>query len=64
MKIITYKCDLCKEDKKKDDLKAFYFKCDIIPQRYVLVPISPDNECDKHICKRCIEVIKGSSSLD
>jgi hypothetical protein len=56
MKIVKYKCNLCQEEKERAELTAFYFKCDIIPQRYVLDKSKID-ECDKHICEKCIETI-------
>lgn len=56
MKITKFKCNLCEEDRDKTEFTAFYFKCDIIPQRYVLDK-SKINECDKHICENCIQTI-------
>ena len=58
MRKTIYKCDLCKEEKNKTELTAFYFKCDIIPQRYVL-DNSKIDECDKHICHSCTDIIRG-----
>lgn len=55
-KRIEYKCDLCKEIKTKELLTALYWKCDIIPQRYVLNDFI--DSCDKHICTSCIHLIK------
>jgi len=58
MKIVTYQCDLCKEKKDKAELKAYYWKSDIMPQGYVLQDISHNGqECDKHICTECIKNI-------
>lgn len=59
MKKIEYTCNLCNEVKPSKDLLCFYFKCDIIPQQYVLT-----NNVDSsgtHICKKCIDVIKNSA---
>lgn len=56
MKKVEYCCDLCKETKPKAELNCMYFKCSIIPQRYIL---SKDLDgSDKHICDDCIELIK------
>jgi hypothetical protein len=56
MKIVKYKCNLCQEEKERAELTAFYFKCDIMPQRYILTKSKID-ECDKHICDECIQII-------
>lgn len=58
MKNVKYICDLCKEEKSKLDLACFYFKCDIIPQQYMVV--SNLDLSDKHICLSCIQTIKNS----
>lgn len=62
MKIVKYKCNLCNEDKKREELTAFYFKCDIIPQRYVLDK-TKINDCDTHICDDCLEAITGVKDI-
>lgn len=57
MKKIEYSCNLCRETKTVSELTALYFKCGIIPQRYVLDK-SRVADCDKHICNGCIQIIK------
>lgn len=58
MVIKTYKCNLCREEVNKSNLLEMYWKCDIIPQRYILSPIGSEDRCDKHICKECMQMIK------
>lgn len=54
-----YTCNLCQEKVKKDELLALYFKCDIIPQQYILT--SKIDSSDRHICNNCIALIKKSN---
>lgn len=55
----TYYCNLCKEEVERNELLTLYFKCDIIPQQYVLIEgINNINSSDKHICKKCVRLIK------
>ena len=54
-----YFCNLCGEKTEKENLKTLYWKCDIIPQRYVLLNDGWKTS-DKHICKNCIKLIKES----
>ena len=54
-KQITYKCNLCGEEKDSQEFYAFYWKADIIPQNYVLT--KDIDSCDKHICEKCIITI-------
>lgn len=59
MKVVTYKCDLCREVKDKKDLLQMYFRSAPLPQKYILEPVNEvTNVCDKHICIGCIEVVK------
>lgn len=56
MKKVEYYCDLCKEKKPNTELRALYWKCDIIPQKFI---ITPDlNASDKHICNDCTTTVK------
>lgn len=57
MKTVKYHCDLCREEKKKEDLKTLFFKSDITPQRYVLLD-NQTEKSDKHICIDCVKLIK------
>jgi hypothetical protein len=57
MKIVTYKCNLCGEIKQKNDLQEMYFRSAPLPQTFVLQNVS-DN-CDRHICYKCIEVVEN-----
>jgi hypothetical protein len=52
-----YFCNLCGEKTEKENLKTLYWKSDITPQRYVLLK-DMWRESDKHICKKCITLIK------
>jgi len=64
MKKVTYHCNLCREKKERTEIIAMYYKCDIIPQRYVLDKSKID-ECDNHICEQCISIImvEGQKAL-
>lgn len=53
---MRHNCNLCLEQKEREEITAFYFKSDITPQRYVLDK-SKINDCDKHICNNCIEIV-------
>ena len=56
MKKETFSCNLCRTEKDKKELKSFYFKCDIIPQQFVIhndISVS-----DVHICSNCLIVIE------
>jgi len=44
------------EKKEQKDLKCFYFKCDIIPQQYVIY--NDLTRSDKHVCTSCIKVFE------
>ena len=56
-KIEIYYCNLCGDKKEKQNLNTLYWKCDISPQRYVLIKNGVTNS-DKHICKECVEIIR------
>lgn len=58
MKKVTYHCNLCQETITKNEIIALYFKCDTIPMRYVLDKSKVD-ECNKHICKTCLDLIRS-----
>ena len=59
MRTVSYKCDLCREQiKDLNNLRTVYFKCDILPQRYVLQKVSINDPLDKQICLDCIKMIK------
>jgi len=59
MKKVEYFCNLCGEKKEPKELQTLVFKCDIIPQRYVILKDSV-NQSDKHICNNCVSLIKES----
>lgn len=61
MRIITYKCDFCREEiKDLNNLKTIYWKSDILPQRYILKNVDKQEPTDKQICIDCIEMIRGA----
>lgn len=64
MREILYKCNLCMEKKEYKDLLTVYYKCDILPQRFVLIPTKPHDHYDKQICHSCIEMIKTFELTD
>ncbi len=53
----TYKCDLCREVKDKNELVCLYWKSDIIPQQYIFTRAV--DLADKHLCPTCIDLIKN-----
>lgn len=61
-KTIRYTCNLCgffeNGNNAKGKLKAFYFKCDMIPQGYILSENLDSS--DKHLCNECIRIIKNN----
>jgi hypothetical protein len=59
MKKVEYLCNLCNEKTAKEDLKTMYYKSDTTPQRYVILNGELDKS-DKHICIKCISLIKSS----
>lgn len=55
----TYYCNLCKEEIEKNKLLTLYFKCDILPQQYVLLEgVNNLNSSGKHICVDCVKLIR------
>lgn len=62
MKKIDFFCNLCQEKTDKMYLKALYFDCGQIPQKYIL-EYNRINDCDKHICFNCIKIIQESESI-
>lgn len=57
MKEIIYRCDVCRKDKERDELHAYFITCeDIITIAKAGDTI--DNE-SKHICDDCISVISN-----
>jgi len=63
MKKVTYQCNLCTEQSPKENMIALYFKSDISPQRYVLDKSKVD-ECDKHICTKCVSLIMSDGARE
>jgi len=58
MKIVKYKCDLCRTEKERDKLLAYFWKSDVLPQRYVVTHNL--DSCDTHICKECFHTVKNT----
>jgi hypothetical protein len=62
MKIVEYKCNLCKQVVDKKDIMAYYYDSTLKNNngfgRYKLTTLV-DN-CDAHICNTCIGIIKKS----
>lgn len=59
MREVIYKCDFCRETiKDLNKLRTIYWKSDIMPQRYVLVPVQSNDHLDKQICVNCLIMIK------
>ena len=58
MRIITYKCDICKEEKKFDEVYTIYWNSGQIPQQYILKSTFVSDNYDKQICKGCVAMIK------
>jgi len=59
MRTVTYKCDFCREEiKDLTNLRTIYWKSDIMPQRYVLTEVRPNDPLDRQICLPCIKMIK------
>lgn len=60
MRIVTYKCDLCKEEiQDLEKLKTVYWN--IVNHSYTLIPVIKSDHYDKQICLSCIEMIKKLS---
>lgn len=53
----TYYCNLCGDERKKDELYKFYFDSARMPQQFVLLKMAAIPETDRHICKSCVDVI-------
>jgi len=54
-----YFCNLCGDKTEKEYLKTMYWKCDTVPQRYILLKDGWKTS-DKHVCECCIKLIKES----
>ncbi|MBC7853481.1 MAG: hypothetical protein IAF94_08600 [Pirellulaceae bacterium] len=59
MKEESYRCDLCKKKRDKDNVQAFLE----LGGRYVLLQGSHPRwlESDCHVCQDCIRVMKGAT---
>lgn len=57
-KITFYKCNLCMQNMDKKDMYSFYWKSDKTPQGFILNENT--DASDKHICVKCIDVIKNN----
>lgn len=57
MKIVIYKCDLCKQEiSDLSMLKTVYWSS--VLNKFTLVPTSKEADYDKQICTDCINMIK------
>jgi hypothetical protein len=58
MKEETYTCDLCREERDKPDLYAFFHQGET--RGYFCIPYGNPSwpNCDRHICKACVAIIK------
>ena len=59
MRTVTYKCDLCREEKKPSEVKTIYWESSPLPAKFKLVETKYDNVIDRQICNDCIEMIKN-----
>lgn len=64
MKNIEYICNMCgtihgKNSADNGNIYAFYFNTGVIPQVYELRRYNA--ECDRHICKYCVNIILNSN---
>ena len=63
MRKVIYNCDFCREEiKDLNLLRTIYWKSDIMPQRYVLQSVSPNDPLDRQICLPCLRMIKEFKS--
>lgn len=57
MKKITYRCNLCTEEKKKEDLKCLYWGHKNHEHKCTYYIVDDLDMSDKHICSDCISEI-------
>lgn len=56
MKIVSYKCDVCKQQKAEDEVLAIVFKSQITTNRPInKIALGEPTERDTHICSACLE---------
>lgn len=59
MRKVIYNCDFCREEiKDLTQLRTVSWKCDIIPQRYVLKHVDRNDPLDRQVCLDCIKMFK------
>lgn len=58
MKTITYKCNLCRTEKQRDQLLCYYWASARVPQGYIVTHNT--DASDVHICKECFHTIKNT----
>lgn len=64
-RIIKYTCNMCREEIQKENIKAFYFNATIANSNQTFgnyEVCNRINDCDSHICIRCIRLIKESKA--
>lgn len=62
-KKVIYGCNLCGKTKNQEELLAYYWVSAKAPQGYELREIGPMSDCDTHICKECVAVVKAYSGV-
>ena len=57
MRKVTYKCNLCQEEKQFTELYTVYFSS--LVNEYTLIKTNPNDMYDKQICKSCVDMIQN-----